>query len=117
MYFVDETNFISVDKNGEEVKTYLQNHETGEKVILTDWYATYRLKENGKYILGDYDPKRGSFIMIFDEQGNLLKETMFEDGHTGMGVIDGKYYLSLENGYHYFDINNESNEFVKVVFE
>ena len=117
IYFVDETNLISVDKNEDEVTTYLQNHETGEKVILTDGYATYRLKENGKYILGKYHPKNGSFIMTFDEQGNLLKEVVFDDSYVGHAVIDGKFYLSLENGYHYFDINNESNEFVKLAFE
>ena len=123
MYFFDETNFISVDKNGEEVKTYLQNHETGDKVILMDGYATYRLKENGKYILGGTEPKSGSFVRVFDEQGNLLKETMFEDGHTGHGVVDGKYYITIKNrelGKHewfYLDINSESDELVQIIFE
>ena len=118
MYFVDETNFISVDKHDDEVKTYLQNHETGEKVILTDSYVTYRLKENGKYILG-HDDETGSFVRVFDEQGNLLKETLFEDGHTGMGVIDGKYYMrkSSTEDYYYLDLNSESDELVKLNFK
>ena len=123
LYFIDETNLISFDENEEEVNTYLQNHETGEKVILTDGYVTYRLKENGKYVLGHYDKENDmSSITVFDEQGNLLKETKFEDNHTAMGVIDGKYYMTKENfnkknTYYYLDLNSESDELVKLNFK
>ncbi len=143
--FVDENNIIFFETIGNHIDVILQNHDTKEKVVLfdltinditvndgeqIDWMVMPSinvLKEQDKYMLHVYDhnsenstgsifgPQGLSFINVYDEQGKPLKQISFDGISFELGVIDGIYYITIDDKGYCLDLNSDSDELVEMI--
>ena len=144
IYFVDETNTLTSETNGDKVSIVLINHETkGQKVLFDEILIQTEssevceiksvyfnvFKEGNAYIITKYeytideneelfdDNGVMTIINMYDEQGMLLNEYTFDGEIVNMGVVDNQYYGIMNDKLYCLDLSDESSELVEILQE
>ena len=144
IYFVDETNILTTETNGDKVSVVLINHETKEQKVLFEEIiiqtesddicsfisvAFKVFKDDSIYIITkhentideNYDLFDDNCVMtlinMYDKQGKSLNEYYFDGEISNIGVVDNQYYGIMDDKLYSLDLADETSALVEILGE
>lgn len=98
----------------------LRNLKTNEEKKLSDGYCLFSFHDGDYYILDSILGNDNPYLMILDQDGNILDKKNLEqdkDGHTPQLFMKDKLYVTKDEGISYYEIKDNKildfKEFVK----